>query len=90
MVSLSPSRRRLVLWGARRGDIQFGSRDDWRRHIPVGAQRMTVEAPGYWDVGMPFEVVHPGDPASWDMGPTEIMICVGKEGHDLGFEPLAR
>jgi hypothetical protein len=40
-----------VLWGARRGDVQFGSRDDWRRHIPIGDSRLTVDTANYFDVG---------------------------------------
>jgi hypothetical protein len=42
---------RTVLWGRRRGEIQFGSLDDWRRHIPVGAEVLVVESTAYFDVG---------------------------------------
>lgn len=41
-----------VLWGGRRGDVQYGGREWRRRNIPVGDGRITVVSARYFDVGM--------------------------------------
>lgn len=42
---------RTVLWGRRRGELQYNSRDYWRRNIPIGAVVMRVGSVHYFDVG---------------------------------------
>jgi hypothetical protein len=50
-------RPRTVLWGARRGDVQYGSRDWRRRNIPIGARIMHVNSTAYFDVGDLLDIV---------------------------------
>lgn len=40
-----------VLWGKRRGDVQYGSRDYWRRNIPTGAQALEVSSTAFYAPG---------------------------------------
>ena len=44
-----------VLWGGRRGDVYYGSRDYWRRNCHIGHMRMTLQTAAYFDVGDWFE-----------------------------------
>jgi hypothetical protein len=46
-----PRYRGLVLWGKRRGDVQYNSREFWRRNIPIGAERLPVARALHFDVG---------------------------------------
>ena len=39
-----------VLWGARRGDVIYGSREFWRRDLPIGDEVLTVDR-AVFDVG---------------------------------------
>lgn len=48
---------RLVLWGRRKGDVQYASRDFWRRNIPIGDDRLTVSAAQFFDVGDVVDIV---------------------------------
>lgn len=42
-----------VLWGGRRGDVQYGSRDYWRKTIPIdpAVQVIAMHSSAYFDVG---------------------------------------
>lgn len=44
----------IVLWGARRGDVQYGSRDFWRRNLRIGLPVIVVDR-AVFDVGDLFE-----------------------------------
>lgn len=63
-----------VLWGARRGDVQYNSRAYWRRNIPIGAAHMAVASAVYFDVG---DSIAMGD---------DKMRVVGLERDVLGVE----
>lgn len=67
----------LVLWGRRKGDVQFGSLQDWRTHIPVGATRVQLQSAAFFDVGEVLEV-QPGG---------AVMRVAGIEGDTIGFLP---
>lgn len=41
----------VVLWGARRGDVQYASRAFWRLNLRIGLPTIDVGAPAYFDVG---------------------------------------
>lgn len=43
---------RTVLWGRRRGDVQYNSRAYWRRNIPIGAMTVTCDVRYFdpWDI----------------------------------------
>ena len=68
-----------VLWGRRRGDVQYGSRDYWRRNIPIrpDVQRVAVASSAYFDVGDP--VVFVGG-----SGFELVADVVGLEGGEMG------
>jgi hypothetical protein len=57
--------------------VQFGSRADWRRHIPIGASTINI-GPAYWyyDVG---DVL--------DVGGRDVVRVVGMEPGRLGVRP---
>lgn len=61
-----------VLWGARNGDVQYASRDFWRRTIPFGATTLqtAIRPCTLFDVGLRIKVVG----------------AVEREGVILGFE----
>lgn len=66
--------RRTVLWGARRGDVQYASRDFWRNNLPFGVPTITVDTPHYFDVGARIEMLV-------DRG--DVLHVVGKDGRLL-------
>lgn len=73
-----------VLWGARRGDVQYGSRDFWRRNIPIGAPRLRVSWAQHFDVGMYVDIT------SWGRGDRDVLLrVVGKEGDELGVRVVS-
>lgn len=47
-----------VLWGARSGDVQYASREFWRRNIPIDprVRRLGVESADAFDVGCLVDV----------------------------------
>ena len=67
-----------VLWGRRRGDVQYGSRAYWRTRIPIGAQTIATDV-SYWEPYDVVELVGPGDPDSWDHGPIVAYRIVGRD-----------
>lgn len=80
-----------VLWGRRRGDVIYASRDFWRRNIPIGDARLTVASPAYFDVGETFEVVSGKRSGSFFAvggSASPIMVVTGKEGAELGVRAL--
>jgi hypothetical protein len=76
----------VVLWGARRGDVQFGSRQDWRTHIPIGAPRVEVNSAAFFDVGSRFVLVGRGTPGEVFAG--GLFEVVGLEGNKMGVKRL--
>lgn len=46
-----------VLWGRRRGDLQYNSRDYWRQTIPIdpAVVVLLLESTSYFDVGTLLE-----------------------------------
>jgi hypothetical protein len=67
----------IVLWGKRRGDVQYGSRDFWRRNLPVGDLVLTVDR-AVFDVGDLFLIDR-----------TAETFCVtGIEGERIAVVPL--
>ena len=68
-----------VLWGRRRGDVQYGSRAYWRRNIPIrpGVQRLAVSSTAYFDVGDALMVYGP-------LGNPDYAWIEGIEGGSLG------
>jgi hypothetical protein len=46
-----------VLWGARRGDVQYGSEAYWNTHLPTGVPTITVDTAAFWRVGDSFMTV---------------------------------
>jgi hypothetical protein len=65
-----------VLWGKRRGDVQYGSRAYWMRRIPIGARTMQVWGSAYFA---------PGDLIQTTSG---ILRVVGCEPDRLGVADL--
>jgi hypothetical protein len=63
-----------VLWGKRKGDVQYNSRDYWRRNIPIGAATVTVADRGLFDVGDIVGLLSTG------------YAVVGIEGYVLGLQ----
>lgn len=72
-------RPRTVLWGARNGDVVYGSRTWRRRNIPIGANVITVASTSPFDVGSGILLVFTHD--SWDGVATYRVV---------GIEPPAR
>jgi hypothetical protein len=69
-----------VLWGKRRGDVQYGSRDYWRRRIPIRPDvlRVAVNSTAYFDVGDP--VVFTNSAGSGEL----VADVLGLEGAEVG------
>jgi hypothetical protein len=72
-----------VLWGGRRGDVQFGSLDDWRRNVPIGCPTIVVDSPRYFDVGNLLEGRSRPDR-------DVVMRVVGIRGDELGVREVTR
>jgi hypothetical protein len=70
-----------VLWGDRRGDVHYNSRDFWRRNIPIdpNVARVMVAGIAYFDVGDVVEV-----------GSSDLFAVAGLEGDALGLRPSER
>lgn len=66
------NRGRTVLWGGRRGDVQYGSRDYWMTRIPIGAASISVAHPALF---CPGDVISVGG---------ESVRVVGREDRTLG------
>lgn len=68
----------VVLWGGRRGDVQFGSRA-WRRsRIPIGAETIDLASSAWFDVGT--TMMAPAVPGS------PVFRVIGVEGNTVGVE----
>jgi hypothetical protein len=49
----------LVLWGGRRGDVQYASREFWRRNLRVGVPTIEVDTAAWVDVGVVLHLPRP-------------------------------
>lgn len=54
---------RTVIWGGRTGDVQYGSKQFWRTHIPVDpeVEMLTLASSAYFDVGDTVDLAPFGD-----------------------------
>lgn len=51
-----------VLWGGRKGDLHYPSREFWRRNIPIDPKvaHLTLASVAYMDVGMVIDITTDG------------------------------